>query len=87
MEDGAELDSSVRDHEPGGALFAGPEGLDDYRILLPQLPFLLAPQGTAVIEIGASQAEPVGAMAQAAGFSPVLHKDLAGRPRALELSI
>ena len=87
VEDDAELDPSVRDHEPAGALFAGPEGLDDYRILLPQLPFLLAPQGTAVIEIGASQAEAVGALAEAAGFAAVLHNDLAGRPRALELSI
>jgi release factor glutamine methyltransferase len=86
VEDNADLDPSVRDHEPAGALFAGPEGLDDYRILLPQLPFLLAPQGTAVIEIGASQAATVGALAEAAGFAGVLHNDLAGRPRALELS-
>ena len=87
VEDGAELDSSVRDHEPGGALFAGPEGLDDYRILLPQLPFLLAPLGRAVIEIGASQAQAVAALAAAAGFTAVLHKDLALRPRAFVLSI
>jgi release factor glutamine methyltransferase len=87
VEDDAKLDPSVRDHEPAGALFAGPEGLDDYRILLPQLPFLLAPQGKAVVEIGASQAEAVGALAAAAGFAAVLHRDLAGRPRALALSI
>ena len=87
VEDDAELDPSVRDHEPAGALFAGPEGLDDYRILLPQLPFLLAPQGTAVIEIGASQAATVGALAEAAGFTAVLHNDLALRPRAFALSI
>jgi release factor glutamine methyltransferase len=87
VEDDAELDPSVRDHEPAGALFAGPEGLDDYRILLPQLPFLLAPQGTAVIEIGASQAATVGALAEAAGFTAVLHNDLALRPRAFVLSI
>ncbi|MGV3555490.1 MAG: peptide chain release factor N(5)-glutamine methyltransferase [Croceibacterium sp.] len=87
VEDEAELDRSVRDHEPAGALFAGPEGLNDYRILLPQLPFLLAPQGTAVVEIGASQAGAVSARAEAAGFTAVLHQDLGGRPRALELSI
>jgi release factor glutamine methyltransferase len=87
VEDEAELDRSVRDHEPAGALFAGPEGLNDYRILLPQLPFLLAPQGTAVVEIGASQAGAVSALAEAAGFTAVLHQDLGGRPRALELSI
>ena len=31
----------MRHHEPAGALFAGPEGLDDYRVLVPQLPALL----------------------------------------------
>jgi len=87
VEDEAELDPAVRDHEPAGALFAGPEGLDDYRVLLPQLPFLLAPRGIAVVEIGASQAEAVGQLARAAGLTPVLHNDLAQRPRALELSI
>jgi len=86
VEDDAELDPSVREHEPAGALFAGAEGLDDYRILLPRLPGLLAPQGAAVIEIGASQADAVGGLAETAGFSAVLHKDLAGRPRALVLS-
>ena len=87
VEDDADLSPSVRDHEPAGALFAGPEGLDDYRLLVPCLPALLAPQGVAVLEIGASQADSVGAIARAAGFAPVLHHDLAGRPRALALSM
>ena len=87
VEDDADLAPSVRDHEPAGALFAGPEGLDDYRLLIPCLPALLAPQGVAVLEIGASQADSVGAIARAAGFAPVLHHDLAGRPRALALSM
>ena len=87
VEDEAELDRSVRDHEPAGSLFAASEGLDDYPTLLSQLPFLLAPQGTAVVEIGASQAGAVSALAEAAGFTAVLHQDLGGRPRALELSI
>jgi release factor glutamine methyltransferase len=87
VENGAQLDPSVRQHEPAGALFAGPEGLDDYRVLLPQLPALLAPHGVAVVEIGASQAGAVGALAAAAGFTAVLHKDLALRPRAFVLSI
>lgn len=87
VEADAELDPSVRDYEPAVALFAGPEGLDDYRILFPQLPFLLAPHGIVVIEIGAGQAQAIAALAEAAGFRPVLHKDLAGRPRAFVLSI
>ena len=87
VETDAELAPNVRDHEPGGALFAGPEGLDDYRVLIPQLPALLAPLGTALVEIGAAQAEAVSAIALAAGFAVQLHHDLGGRPRALALTI
>ena len=85
VEEGAELAASVREHEPAGALFAGPEGLDDYRRLIPALPALLAPGGAAVLEIGASQAEAVGALCEEAGFAAELHHDIAGRPRALVL--
>ncbi len=86
VEDTAELSASVRDFEPAGALFAGAEGLDAYRVLIPQLPMLLAPDGLALIEIGFSQAEAVSAIAEAAGFAAALHRDLAGRPRALALT-
>jgi release factor glutamine methyltransferase len=82
----AALAPSVRAHEPPGALFAGPEGLDAYRVLVPQLPALLARHGVAVVEIGHAQAEAVSAIAGAAGLAARLHRDLADRPRALELS-
>lgn len=85
VEDAADLAPSVRDHEPAGALFAGPEGLDDYRVLIPQLRALLTPDGATVLEIGASQAGPVGEIAHSAGFSTQLRHDLGGRPRALIL--
>lgn len=85
VEDAAELAPSVRDHEPAGALFAGPEGLDDYRVLIPQLRALLTPGGVAVLEIGASQADAVAKIAHGAGFSADLRRDLAGRARALIL--
>ncbi len=86
VEDDAALDESVRDFEPAGALFAGPEGLDAYRCLIPQLPALLEPHGTALLEIGAAQAAGVSAIAASAGFDSQLHHDLAGRPRVLALS-
>jgi release factor glutamine methyltransferase len=86
VEDTAALDPQVRDFEPAGALFAGPEGLDDYRTLIPQLRALMNPQAAAILEIGANQAEPVGALAQASGFAVELRRDLAGRPRALILT-
>jgi release factor glutamine methyltransferase len=81
----APLARVVRDHEPAGALFAGPEGLDAYRRLVPQLQGLLAPGGVALVEIGSRQAPAVTALADASGLSSHLHRDLAGRPRALEM--
>jgi release factor glutamine methyltransferase len=87
VETGAELSPSVRDHEPAGALFAGAEGLDDYRALIPQLPPLLSKNGIVVLEIGATQAPAVTEIAEANRFSVELHKDLAGRPRALVLRL
>lgn len=87
VEEDAALAPSVRAFEPAGALFAGAEGLDDYRVLIPQLPALLAPGGVALVEIGATQADAVGAIAATAGFAAVLHRDLGGRPRVLELKI
>jgi hypothetical protein len=63
-----------------GALFAGPDGLDDYRVLIPQLPGLLAPGGAALVEIGASQADAVMQLARSwQGWRSSLHRDLAGR--------
>jgi release factor glutamine methyltransferase len=86
VEEEAALDTSVRGFEPAGALFAGPEGLDDYRVLVPQLPGLLAPGGVALVEIGHAQAEAVSAIGAACGLSPSLHRDLAGRARVIAFS-
>ena len=86
VEEDAELAPSVRDHEPARALFAGAEGLDDYRLLIPALRTLMAEGAPAILAIGATQAEPVGGLATAAGFAAALHHDLAGRPRALLLT-
>jgi release factor glutamine methyltransferase len=86
VETDADLAPSVQEHEPHGALFAGPQGLDAYRVLIPQLPELLTTAGTAICEIGATQATAVSTIAKAAGFTAKLHRDLGGRPRALELS-
>ena len=85
VETTAVLDRSVTAFEPHGALFAGRDGLDDYRVLVPQLPGLLAPDGIALIEIGWTQADAVCALACAAGLSALVHADLAGRPRAIEI--
>ena len=87
VEQDAALAQQVRGFEPASALFAGAEGLDDYRVLIPQLPGLLTPAGVALVEIGHTQAEAVGAIARAAGLGVRLHHDLGGRARALELAL
>jgi release factor glutamine methyltransferase len=86
VEDAAQLGRSVRDHEPAGALFAGPDGLDDYKVLVPQLPVLLSEDGVALVEIGSTQADAVSAIAACSGLATRLHCDLAGRPRVLEMA-
>jgi len=80
---GEQLPAEVRNHEPATALFAGPDGLDAYRIIVPQLPRLLAPGGAAILEIGATQADAVTALLIAQGLSATLRHDLGGNPRAL----
>jgi release factor glutamine methyltransferase len=77
------LPAEVRDHEPAEALFAGPDGLDEYRAIVPVLPRLLAAGGAAILEIGATQADAVAALVTAAGLAPSLRRDLAGLPRAI----
>jgi release factor glutamine methyltransferase len=77
------LPPEVRDHEPPTALYAGPDGLDAYRAIVPDLPRLLARGGVAILEIGHTQAEAVGALVAAAGLGWSLRRDLARRPRAI----
>ncbi len=72
--------------EPRAALDGGPDGLDAYRALLPDLGRLLAPAGAAVFELGQGQAESLAALARAAGLCIAgLHEDLGGIARAMVL--
>ena len=64
----------------------GPEGLDDYRILLPQVGHLLTDTGLAIFEIGAAQQNAAGEIARNQGFAPRFCNDLAKRPRAMIVS-
>jgi len=76
----------VADHEPPVALFAGGDGLDDYRRIIPDLPRLLAPGGVAILEIGHTQHMSVRELAETAGFKVACRQDLGGRDRALLLT-
>ena len=80
---GENLPDEVRAHEPAAALFAGADGLDDYRLLARQLPRLIAPGGCAGVEIGHTQAAPVAALFAAQGLASAVHRDLGDRDRCL----
>ncbi len=81
------LMTSVQKFEPHSALFSGKDGLDDYTLLIPQIPALLSPTGIAIFEIGVGQAKPVSEIAHSQGLSVDTHPDLAGIPRALVMAV
>lgn len=83
---GEQLGPEVREHEPPSALFAGADGLDDYRRIVPHLPRLLASGGIAVLEIGWTQGAEVSALVARAGLAPAVRKDLGGRDRVVTAS-
>ena len=55
LDDAPTLAPEVRDHEPALALFAGRDGLEIYRRLIPQALELLRPGGLLAMEIGFGQ--------------------------------
>ena len=77
------LPPEVADHEPHAALYAGADGLDDYRRIAPAVPRLLAPGGVACVEIGSAQAEAAAALFAAQGLRVAIRRDLAGLDRCL----
>ncbi|MGA2539413.1 MAG: peptide chain release factor N(5)-glutamine methyltransferase [Terracidiphilus sp.] len=78
------LSVEVREHEPSLALFAGEDGMDVYRRLIPEAFSVLAPGGFVVLEIGYGQAESVTALLAQAGFQHIeTLPDLQGIPRIL----
>ncbi len=77
-----ELDPEVREHDPVLALDGGPDGLDAYRHLAPEIFRLLKPGGRTLLEIGFDQSAEVEALMNAAGFAEVVtYKDLSDQPR------
>jgi release factor glutamine methyltransferase len=79
----ADLAPQVRDFEPSSALFAGEDGLDDYRRIVPQLPDLIAPGGCAILEIGHTQVQAVCALLAEHGFKTDVAQDLGAHDRAV----
>jgi release factor glutamine methyltransferase len=76
----AGLQREVRDFEPEIALYGGPDGVDVYRRLIPQVFSLLKPKGWLVMELG--EAGPVQELLSGWDDVEVLC-DLAGLPRVV----
>ncbi len=74
--------------EPVTALDGGADGLDLVRRLIRQLPSALTANGVALLEIGSDQANATQAAAAelGEGWQSVVHKDLAGRARVVEIA-
>ncbi|HEY5143090.1 MAG TPA: peptide chain release factor N(5)-glutamine methyltransferase [Solirubrobacteraceae bacterium] len=80
--DRATLPPDVVRHEPGVALFAGPDGLDVLRRLIPAA--ALTATTLLALEVGAGQALDVAALVGAAGFTQTeVLRDLAGIERVV----
>jgi release factor glutamine methyltransferase len=65
--DAERLQPEVRDWEPEGALFGGPDGLDVIRALVAGAHRHLRPGGLLALEVGAGQAQPVVELLEASG--------------------
>ncbi len=85
----AELDPSVREHEPHLALDGGEDGLRAYRELLPELPPLMASPGTVLLEIDPRRGDAVRLICrQTWPLAEVrCHLDLSQRERVVEVAL
>jgi release factor glutamine methyltransferase len=76
------LEPEVRQYEPRSALDGGPDGLDAYRTLAPEILRVLTPGGAFVVEIGHDQGPAVRELFAAAGADELrVGQDLSGRDR------
>jgi release factor glutamine methyltransferase len=78
------LSVEVREFEPSLALFAGDDGLNIYRRLIPEAHAMLAPCGLLLLEIGFGQKPAIGGLLEEAGFREIKFvPDLQGIPRVV----
>ena len=77
-----EIAAEVIKYDPQIALFAGRDGLEAYKRIIPNLAKFLNPDGLVVLETGASQSNQVKNMMNAVGFIDAkIVKDLSGKDR------
>ena len=77
-----EIAAEVIKYDPEIALFAGRDGLEAYKRIIPNLAKFLNPDGLVVLETGASQSNQVKNMMNAVGLIDAkIVKDLSGKDR------
>ncbi|MCR9291319.1 MAG: peptide chain release factor N(5)-glutamine methyltransferase [bacterium] len=81
----AELPATVREHEPRGALVAGPTGMEVIAELMTMAVNHLAPDGYLLFEFSPMLAEKLPAYLGSDWALEKITKDLAGRPRVVTL--
>jgi release factor glutamine methyltransferase len=78
------LQPEIRDWEPGEALDGGEDGLDYYRMLIPEAGNYLNKHGYLILEIGIDQAKEIKKLASDAGFQDIIViRDYSGIERIL----
>ena len=78
------ISAEVVNHDPKIALFAGYDGFDAYKSIIPNLTKFLNPDGFVVLEIGASQSRQVKDILNSYDFFDVeIIKDLSGKDRVI----
>lgn len=82
-DDAVPVDPEVAEHDPGVALYGGPDGLRVLRVCVGVAAELLVPGGLLVMEHGEPQCDAVAAVLSTSGrWAEVAHHaDLTGRPR------
>ena len=79
-----EISAEVIEYDPKIALFAGRDGLDAFKRIIPNLAKFLNPDGLVVLETGASQSDQVKNMMNEVGFiNAKIVKDLSGKDRLI----
>ena len=78
------VSAEVKKYDPEIALFAGYDGFDAYKKIIPSLSKFLNKDGLVVLEIGASQSSQVKDIMNSFGFFDVeILKDLSGKKRVV----
>ena len=83
LPDGAELEPEVCEHDPNGALFAGPDGMAVITPIVALAARWLRPDGLVAIEHDDTTSDATAELLRAAGVFDAItaHRDLAGRLR------